>query len=53
MKKLPKQPEEDQLFDLEQNLQDNLYSKSDLQEDFLPPNLSPEEFKKLWNTQKN
>lgn len=40
------------LSDLEQNLEDNLYSKSNQEEEFYPPNLSPEEFQKLWNEKK-
>ena len=44
--------EEDLLSDLEQNLQDNLYSSSSPEENFIAPNLSQEEFKKLWNEKK-
>tara|TARA_Y100000589_G_scaffold321262_1_gene352361 strand:- start:362 stop:937 length:576 start_codon:yes stop_codon:yes gene_type:complete len=52
MKKPSEKSEEDLLSDLEQNLQDNLYSKSNVEEEYLPPNLSPEEFQKLWNKKK-
>ena len=52
MKKPSEKSEEDLLSDLEQNLQDNLYSKSNIEEEYLPPNLSPEEFQKLWDKKK-
>ncbi len=46
MKKSSEKSEEDLLSDLEQNLQDNLYSKSNAEEEYLAPSLSPEEFQK-------
>ena len=53
MKKPSEKSEEDLLSDLEQNLQDNLYSKSNVEEEYVPPNLSPEEFQKLWDKKKH
>ena len=53
MKKSSKKiDQDDELSDLEQNLEENLYSKSNLEEDYLAPSLSPEEFQKLWDEKK-
>ena len=52
MTKSSNKSDKERLSDLEQNLEDNLYSKSNQEEEFYPPNLSPEEFQKLWNEKK-
>lgn len=49
MNKKLSNPDDERISDLEQNLEDNLYSKIKSEKDFQPPNLSKDEFKKLWS----
>ena len=49
MNKKLSNPDDERISDLDKNLEDNLYSKIKSEDDFQPPNLSKDEFKKLWS----